>query len=228
MHIRLFSGLMLALFTTGGFAVLPARAGTNSYSSLAAFQAVSNTTVQATFENFMPLNTNYYSPITEGAVTFTSGPISTQSPNLIVITPNVGTSVFGEPLASNVLTESGNENINMTFSTPMTAVGWDAYTNRFADPTVSVYDTNNVLLAAFTLTQAPDTLGFFGVISTSPIGRINWLAVSGELEDTGIDNIRSSPAPVPEASSFVSLGLLLVLGMGGIAVSRRCKAGAAR
>ena len=35
-------------------------------------------------------------------------------------------------------------------------------------------------------------------------------------------------APVPEASSVVSLGLLLVLGLGGVAVSRRRKAGAAR
>ena len=33
--------------------------------------------------------------------------------------------------------------------------------------------------------------------------------------------------PVPEASSFVSLGGLLLLGMGGFAVSRRRKAGAA-
>ena len=35
-------------------------------------------------------------------------------------------------------------------------------------------------------------------------------------------------APVPEASSVVSLGLLLLLGLGGIAVSRRRKTGAAR
>ena len=36
-----------------------------------------------------------------------------------------------------------------------------------------------------------------------------------------------APAPVPEASSFVSLGLLLLLGLGSVAVSRRRKAGAA-
>ena len=35
-------------------------------------------------------------------------------------------------------------------------------------------------------------------------------------------------AAVPEASSVVSLGLLLVLGLGGIVINRRCKAGAAR
>ena len=33
--------------------------------------------------------------------------------------------------------------------------------------------------------------------------------------------------PVPEASSIVSLGLLLLLGLGGTAVSRRRKAGVA-
>jgi len=42
-----------------------------------------------------------------------------------------------------------------------------------------------------------------------------------------VDNIQFG-SPVPEASSFVSLGLLLLLGLGGVAVSRRRKAGAAR
>ena len=79
---------MLALLTTGGFAGFPAHAGTKSYNSLAAFQAVSNTTVQATFENFTPVNTIYTSPITEGTVTFMSGPITDSSPNLYVYTPN--------------------------------------------------------------------------------------------------------------------------------------------
>lgn len=229
-HIRLSSGLMLALLTTGGFAGFPAHAGTKSYNSLAAFQAVSNTTVQATFENFTPVNTIYTSPITEGTVTFMSGPITDSSPNLYVYTPNASSEQhdWGEPLASNVLTEEGNENINMTFSVPTTAVGWDSYTNRFADPTVSVYDTNNILIGMFTLTQASDTQGFFGVISTVPIGRINWLAVNGGTQNTGIDNIRTGAAPVPEASSTVSFGLLLLLGLGGIAVSRCRKAGAVR
>ncbi|MDQ2800582.1 MAG: hypothetical protein M3Y13_13210 [Armatimonadota bacterium] len=54
------------------------------------------------------------------------------------------------------------------------------------------------------------------------------LAVAG----SGADVLRvadvtvSAAAPVPEASSFVSLGLLLLLGAGGIAVSRKRKAGA--
>ena len=44
-----------------------------------------------------------------------------------------------------------------------------------------------------------------------------------------LDDISVTAAsPVPEASSVVSLGLLLLLGLGGVAVSRRRKAGAAR
>ena len=227
-HSAVLGGAALLL----GFIAPPAHAGTNSYNSLAAFQAVSNTTVQATFENFTPVNTIYTSPITEGTVTFTSGPITDSSPNLYVYTPNASSEQhdWGEPLASNVLTENGNENINMTFSVPTTAVGWDSYTNRSADPTVSVYDTNSILIGMFTLTQASDTQGFFGVISTVPIGRINWLAVNGGTQNTGIDNIRtgaSAPPAVPETSSVVSLGLLLLLGVGAAAISRRRKAGAA-
>ena len=41
-------------------------------------------------------------------------------------------------------------------------------------------------------------------------------------------SVTDAGAPVPEASSFVSLGLLLLLGLGGIAVSRRRREGAAR
>ena len=151
--------------------------------------------------------------------------------NLYVATPHgPAAKDSGIVRASNVLTETGNEDITMTFSGSTTAVGWDCYTNFSTAPTVRVYDTNNVLLATFPLTQAPDTLGFFGIISSTPIGRINWLAVDGGIQDTAIDNIRtgaSAPPAVPETSSVVSLGLLLLLGVGGAAISRRRKAGAA-
>ena len=219
-HSAVLGGAALLL----GFIAPPAHAGTNSYNSFAAFQAASATTVQATFENFKPVDTNYFGPITEGAVTFTAS-------NLYVATPHgPAAKDSGVALASNVLTETGNEDITMTFSGPTTAVGWDSYTNYSTAPTVRVYDTNNVLLATFPLTQAPDTLGFFGVISSTPIGRINWLAVDGAIQDTAIDNIRtgaSAPPAVPETSSVVSLGLLLLLGVGAAAISRRRKAGAA-
>ena len=44
-----------------------------------------------------------------------------------------------------------------------------------------------------------------------------------------LDDISVTAAnPVPEASSVVSLGLMLLLGLGGVAVSRRRKAGVAR
>ena len=205
---------------TLSFFAFPAHAGTFSYDSLSAFQAASSTMVQATFEGFTPVDTLIFAPIVEGTVTFTPGPTDYPNipPNLVVASPSGSPSTyFGEPLTSNVLTVDGNENIDMTFSTPTTAVGWDSYTNKFADPTVSVYNTNNVLLAAFTLTQAPDTEGFFGVISTVPIGRINWLGVNGGIVNTGIDNIRTNSAPVPEFSTTVSFGLLLLLGLGGLA-----------
>jgi len=61
-------------------------------------------------------------------------------------------------------------------------------------------------------------------------GTSETLALSAERKDSdndyGVDNISIAPAAVPEASSVVSLGLLLLLGAGG-AVSRKRKVGEA-
>jgi hypothetical protein len=97
-------------------------------------------------------------------------------------------------LASNVLTASGNEHIDITFSTAPTAVGFDTYTNKFDPPVVSVYDTAGQLRAQYVLIQAPECLGFLGTISNIPIGKVNWLATRGGEQDTGIANVRVGDA----------------------------------
>jgi hypothetical protein len=170
----------------------PTDAQVRFYTDLASFQAASTTSVAVTFEGFTPTNTNIFippeDPITLGGITFT--PFEpTVSPNLVVAT--AGQALFTAPPESNVLTVSGNENIDMDFSTGPTAVGFDTYTNPFNPPVVKVYGTQGNLLATYILTQAPSTKGFLGITSTVPIGKVNWLADRGGIRNTGIDNVRT-------------------------------------
>ena len=60
--------------------------------------------------------------------------------------------------------------------------------------------------------QSPFTAGFYA-------------PSTGTLEFNGIAAVRGAPAsnPVPEASTIISLGLLLMLGLGAVAVKRRIK-----
>ena len=205
--------------------VAGAQAQVTPYDSLSAFQTASNTAVVVTFNAFTPKDTNVFippdPPYTEGGIAFLPIDSLPATPNLYVAAPGGACSgCFGVPLTQNVLTSSGNEHIDMTFASPPTAVGWDTYTNSFAPPVVTVYDASDNLLGTFTLTQAPRTLGFFGITSTIPIGRIDWLATLGGVEDTGLAQFRvGSLATVPEP------GLLALLtgtaGFGAILLLRR-------
>src|SRR5215510_9982335 len=171
------------------------------------FEANSSTSVVVTFDPFTPLNENIYippeTPITINDITFTpvdSLPLDT--PNLVVANPGGTVSNdFAVPLTSNVLTTSGNENIDITFSTAPTAVGFDTYTNMFYPPKiVSVYDTDGNLRAKYVLSQARESFGFLGIVSDFPIKKVNWLATKGgapedlATQDTGIANVRVGDA----------------------------------
>lgn len=160
------------------------------YDNLASFQAASSTNVAVTFEGFAPADQNIgippNPPITLGGVSFT--PLA-PAPNLVVATPGA-VYPFTVPRSSNVLTVSGNENIDMDFAAPPTAVGFDTYLNPYDPPVVAVYDTNGNLIATHTLTQAASTVGFIGITSSVPIGKVNWLADRGGLVNTAVDNVR--------------------------------------
>ena len=179
-----------------GILAHPVNAQVAFYDNLATFEEASTTNVAVTFEGFTPTDVNILippqPPISLGGVTFTPLDVGPgENPNLFVATPGAGAGVvFSVPRTSNVLTCSGNENIDMNFSTEPTAVGFDTYLNPFAPPIVSVYDLHGNLLATYALTQAPGTKGFLGIISSVPIGKVNWNADDRGSVDTGIDNVR--------------------------------------
>lgn len=187
----------LAATLTLGMHAQPLSAAVIFHDTLASFQAASTTNVAATFEAFTPTETNIFippqPPISEGGVIFTPRDTSSpREPNLVVAIPGGGaeSTFFHVKLESNVLTVSGNENIDLTFSTATTAVGFDTYTNPYDAAVVTVYDTAGKVIGTHALSQPPDTRGFFGITSDVPIGKVNWLAERGGTINTAIDNVR--------------------------------------
>lgn len=69
-----------------------------------------------------------------------------------------------------------------------------------------------------------DTHGFVPVGTRDIVVTLEATRFQGSYDDGYADNVSlvlNRSAPVPEAGSFVSLGLLLAFGLGGLAVSRR-------
>ena len=103
----------------------------------------------------------------------------------------------------------------MTFLGPAPrAMGFDFITNRFAPPTISVFDTASNLIATLVVATPPVSSGFFGIVTTSEdIGSVRWLADQGGVKDTAIDNIVvGSALPEPSTLASVLAGLVLLTG----------------
>ncbi len=95
---------------------------------------------------------------------------------------------------SSILTATGDENFSISFSTPVTAVGFDTYLNSYGPATVKVSGAGG-LLDTFSLSHNPTQVGFLGITSTEAITSIQWTTTGGASVNTGIDNIRISSFP---------------------------------
>ena len=202
---------LLALLSTRS------QANVTFYDNLTAFQSASTTQLAVTFDPFSPTNTNLSSTLIFNGITFTSlDPIG-------LFVGSASNGLFGVPNTSNVLTSSGNEHIDITLPSAAVAVGFDTYTNfSTTEPIFSVYDTANSLIGTYTLTQPADTLGFVGVTSDIPIGKVDWLGNQGEIQNTGIDNLRiGNASPVPEPGSIALLVTSVLTGAGFLARRRK-------
>lgn len=197
-------------------AALPATgAVVTFYNSQAAFDAATTSTLRADFEGFNRTadTPGIANPYTEGAVSFSN------PSNLYIAAPTGAAVLVGDiefPISSNVLTVSGNEDILMRFTgLAANAVGFDAFTNRYAAPVVTVFDLADQLIGSYVLTQPINSAGFVGITSDVTIGSVRWLADNGGIKDTAIDNIRVGTT-VPEPTSLVLALLgLVMLGRAG-------------
>jgi hypothetical protein len=157
------------------------------FTNLASFQAMAPAaTLVVDFETRNGLQLN---PFTDNGLTFSS-------PNqLYIITPaNPGTTSPLPP--SRMLSASGAENFFVTmFHT--SALGFTLLTNAYSPHVVTLYDDANAVFYTYNPTQAHNTVGFVGFVSTTPIAKMHWVAAYGEVQNTALDNFYVVPAPVP-------------------------------
>ncbi|MRT17779.1 T9SS type A sorting domain-containing protein [Vitellibacter sp. q18] len=62
------------------------------------------------------------------------------------------------------------------------AAGFDFFVSGDANSQIRIYDTNEILIDSFDLTNVPDTENFFGVISDDPIGIIIMIGANDSAE----------------------------------------------
>ncbi len=178
------------------------------YLDQAAFQtAYPGVGVHETFEGVAPKNTALGS-FTSNGITYTG----LQPVGANVWVASAGYNNFGiQPATttSAVLTSTGYELFEIDLSgVPARAVSFDVYLNNDGPVTTRWYGQDDTLLSTYTDDRGAG-LYFLGFGSDEPIYRIEWAStvVVPQMVNTGIDNVRLAPVPVPGA------GLLGVIGL---------------
>lgn len=212
---------ILGAVTFATFAATAASAGVVTFTSLSAFQAVSTISNTEDFESF---DQGYLSnPFTTHGIKFTQ--LAGGHPNVIPYISNPGN--LGNPYEPTTKTLDGNgdENflIQLADNSTFTAFGFNVVTNVFGAPVVSLFDSGNSLIGSYTLTQDPNTFGFFGITSTIPIASVTFIVDRGWVQNTALDNIQIGAAgtETPEPAMGATAGLALVALAGMARRSRR-------
>jgi len=169
-----------------------ASSAVTSFTDETVFQGNATAPIVATFEGHSFGATTAFS---EGGISFASHP---PLDNLFIV-DGTATNIHPTP-TSKGLTGDGDDDIDMTFPDGTHAVGFNEITNSFAAPVVTLFDSNGAELASFSLTQGVNTSGFVGFVSDTPIAKVRWLATSGNLENTMIDNVRFGSTFAPASA----------------------------
>lgn len=119
--------------------------------------------------------------------------------------------------------------LTITLPTGTTAVGTGLYTLVLGDGSANTVESVDftlysgaVSLGMFTVpTFEKPTVAFAGFTSTMPITSIQVVSENNSIANLSNFAFGPSPAPVPEASTLASTGLLLCLGLGGLAWGAR-------
>ena len=211
MHLTHKVGLVLALLTVGGFAALPSA------------QAQAELVTNGGFETGSFSGWNIGSPGDLKVVK------ATDAANYNAYPPHSGT--YCAQFAS-----SGVADDVLTQTLPTTAGDMYAVSFWLANDNQGIAPLNDFKVAfggnrLLDLENTGDFAYTHYQFTEVASGSLAALTFSGRqppgafyLDDVSVTALN----PVPEASSLVSLGLLLLLGLGGVAISRRRKAGAVR
>ncbi len=188
------------------FVSTPALANVTFYDSKVLFDAAAVTTLIENFDDFSPADFNIYDPITRGIATYTSlsGPLAITGATTVY--DNFGVNL--NPFTATVLASSGEvEDILVSFSTPLTAAGFDGYLNGLGAGSVKVFSDSN-LLGTLNL---PDPVGggkiFVGITSDTPFNSFQWTTTDGGIRNTAIDTITVATVPVPAAGWLLGSAL---------------------
>ncbi len=135
-------------------------------------------------------------------------------------------------LSGNVLTDPGpfktnNIPLDVLFSAPLKTLSLNFATAGNGSLTANFFTggLGGTLVGSSTTPSAVPLGGFVpeGALSFSTPSSFDTVVLTSTAPDFAVDNIVVGPAPVPEASTTASFGLLLVLGLGGVVVAGRRK-----
>ena len=210
-------GWLAPALTLGTLALAAsAQAQVTQYSSQASFKAATSGLTTFSFEGCATAGkaTQYAGGLTVDGVTFFASQIA------LFVLPGgyAGSDPFN---GSTFLTTTQHEALSVTLTPETTAFG--AYFSNRASPDGSTI-TALVNGQSFTFAE-PDagTSAFAGFTSSLPLTS---LIFSGGSLGVTLDNVSvgsGTPAAVPEASTTVSFGLLLALGLGSVVMAARKK-----
>ena len=191
------------------------QAAVTTYTSVESYTAVATTNLLATFEG-LPSGSLGLSLEING-ITIISLPGGGSQHDVYIAPTN--SSLFAVQNSSEVLTANGDENFRfqLTAGGTFTAIGFDFYSNPYDAPIFTFYDSSSSLIASVTVPQAPSSLGFIGLTSTTPIAYMTSTTNRGWSIDNGFDNLQVGVSAVPEPAT---LGLW-VAGLVGVAALTR-------
>ena len=237
MHFTRKAGLGLALLTVGGFVALPAQAQLTFVTSQPALNGNDSIDWQSYgyAVNAFPDSTNLLTTngigfnVTDPFVANAFDPRGPFFPEPTDFTP----AEIAQALR--IAASSPSAEISINFLTPVSAVGAlleNRNANNNIGPTftgyVSAYN-GTTLLGSFSETHTIQNLQdgsapFLGVVSdTADITSVVYHVTDFNEFFIGPVSLKGTPAAVPEASTTVSLGLLLALGLGGVVIAAKRK-----
>ncbi len=202
-----------------------AQATVTVYTSQSAFSAATTVTNNATFEG-VPTGRLASPVFIQDGIKITS--IAGGHPtHTLYIVPSGSTLVTPVPTNA-VMSGDGDENFDIRLYSGSTfgSIGFDVYSNVYGPRTLSLYGTGGGLIGTYTATQATNSLGFFGLVSTTAIAYITTSVDRGWIQNTAIDNVQiglldATPGAVPEPSVW----MMMMIGFGLVGASLRRRTG---